>query len=170
MSRKSDWAIDFVLLQEGGEVNDPRDPGRLTKYGISQRAHPREDIRNLTVARARKIYFDEYWEPTRCQDMPDIVALAVMDFAVNAGVSKATVRLQRAINEVGGAGIRVDGDIGDETIGTLKRCEPWLLFSAFNGMRLKYYWALRKTSLVYAIPGWMGRVGDLLIYAAAAVR
>ena len=36
--------IEVVLEHEGGYVNDPKDPGGETKYGVSKRAYPNEDI------------------------------------------------------------------------------------------------------------------------------
>ena len=48
-------AIHFVLDKEGGlrpdmgYVNDPKDRGGETKAGISKRAYPNEDIKNLTT-------------------------------------------------------------------------------------------------------------------------
>ena len=43
-------AAALIIESEGGEriTDDPRDPGGLTKYGISQRAYPRLDIERLT--------------------------------------------------------------------------------------------------------------------------
>ena len=38
-------AIDKTLAWEGGYVNDPKDPGGETKYGISKRAHPDVDTK-----------------------------------------------------------------------------------------------------------------------------
>ena len=37
-----------VLTREGGYVNHKDDPGSETNMGISLRAHPDEDIKNLT--------------------------------------------------------------------------------------------------------------------------
>jgi lysozyme family protein len=39
------------------------DPGRATKYGISELGYPEENIRELTEARARFLYDRDYWEP-----------------------------------------------------------------------------------------------------------
>lgn len=33
-------AVEIVLKHEGGYVNDPRDPGGETKYGISKHSSP----------------------------------------------------------------------------------------------------------------------------------
>ena len=43
--------IAHVLVAEGGLVNDPQDPGGVTKFGISQRSYPALDIRELTPER-----------------------------------------------------------------------------------------------------------------------
>ena len=40
-------AFKVLIGHEGGYVNDPKDPGGETKYGISKRAYPGEDIAGL---------------------------------------------------------------------------------------------------------------------------
>ena len=40
--------IEVVLHHEGGYVNDPKDPGGETNFGIAKRSHPDVDIKNLT--------------------------------------------------------------------------------------------------------------------------
>ena len=82
-------AVEFVLQCEGGLVDDPADPGGLTNRGISQRAYPNEDIRNLTVERAKELYSRDYWTAARCDELPPGMALVVFDSAVNCGVSRA---------------------------------------------------------------------------------
>ena len=46
--------ISHVLAAEGGLVNDPQDPGGVTKFGISQRSYPALDIRELTPEAPRR--------------------------------------------------------------------------------------------------------------------
>lgn len=85
-------AFEFVVRPdiEGSYVNDPRDPGGETKYGISKRAYPKVDIKNLTLEQAKKIYHDDYWLPCDCAEMlPRPAKLLVFDCAVNQGVSVA---------------------------------------------------------------------------------
>ena len=52
MYTEFDEIIEVVLKHEGGYVNDPDDPGGETKYGISKKAYPDEDIKELTIERA----------------------------------------------------------------------------------------------------------------------
>lgn len=48
--------IAFVFESEGGLSEDPNDKGGTTKFGISQRAYPNVDIKNLTRQQAELIY------------------------------------------------------------------------------------------------------------------
>ena len=51
-----DSAFTIILGSEGGYVNDPRDSGGETKYGIAKKFYPNLDIKNLTVEQAKAIY------------------------------------------------------------------------------------------------------------------
>lgn len=82
-------ALDFVLAREGGFVDDPADPGGMTKYGISKHAYPNLDIRNLTPELAGEIYRTDYWGPAGCDAFNPGMALALFDAAVNCGVERA---------------------------------------------------------------------------------
>ena len=89
MKESWDKSIDFVLSIEGGYVNDPKDPGGETKYGISKRAYSTVDIANLTVEGAKEIYKRDYWDKCSCDDLPLGRDVLVFDTAVNMGVSVA---------------------------------------------------------------------------------
>lgn len=82
-------AFNFVIGAEGKLTDDPNDPGGLTKYGISHRAYPDKDIRNLTLADAEAIYKADYWDKCLCDTLPYPLDVAVFDTAVNMGVGKA---------------------------------------------------------------------------------
>jgi len=82
-------AIEFVLKWEGELIEDKNDPGGITKYGISQKAHPYLDIKNLTLKKAKQIYYDNYWLKADCDKMPFPFNLIVFDTAVNCGVRRA---------------------------------------------------------------------------------
>ncbi len=83
------FSVGFVLAHEGGYVNDPKDPGGETKYGISKRAFPKLDIRALTKAQAREIYHRSYWLRVGADRLPTGLDLAAFDTAVNCGLSVA---------------------------------------------------------------------------------
>jgi lysozyme family protein len=78
-------ACAVVVGEEGGYSNDPNDPGKETKYGISKRAYPNEDIPNLTLERAQELYKRDYWDRFRCDALSWEMALITFDAAVNQG-------------------------------------------------------------------------------------
>ena len=114
------WARAWILETEGGYSNDPADPGRETKFGISKRAHPEVDIAGLTQARAVEIYGRAYWRPIRGAELPSVAALAVFDAAVLHGVTAAVAMLQRTLLDLRAYSSRfnvaVDGIVGPHTI------------------------------------------------------
>jgi lysozyme family protein len=105
-----DRAFRLVIGHEGGYVNNPRDPGGETKYGISKRSYPHLDIASLTLEQAAEIYRADYWRPLRCADLPWPVAIVLFDSGVNSGVGTATKWLQLAL------GVKADGAIGPVTL------------------------------------------------------
>ena len=50
-----------TLGKEGGYVNNSRDPGGETNFGISKRAYPNVDIKNLTL-RVVRFLSSPAWE------------------------------------------------------------------------------------------------------------
>jgi len=78
-------AFAVVVGIEGGYVNDPKDPGGATKFGISKRRYPDLDIANLTIGQAQAIYKREYWDEHNLDALEYGKALLVFDTAVNGG-------------------------------------------------------------------------------------
>lgn len=150
-----DRAVAFVLAQEGGYVNDPHDPGGETRYGISKRQYPAEDIKSLTVERARQLYRRDYWDRNRCEELPAHMALAVFDAAVNGG---APIRwLQMAV------GATIDGAIGPKTIAAANACKdkPRAVRDML-ATRLLYLTTLNGWGRYGH--GWTRRVVDIALY------
>src|SRR5262245_7285211 len=87
-------AIPILLEEEGGLVDNPKDPGGLTKYGISQRSYPHVDIRALTPEAASAIYARDFWPACGADRLPWPLCLFVLDHAVNAGSVAAIKCLQ----------------------------------------------------------------------------
>lgn len=81
--------IAYIIKIEGGYVNHPHDPGGETKYGISKRAYPEEDIKNLTPERATFLYRRDYYNKIVDEHMSFEQAAFMMDSAVNMGIGTA---------------------------------------------------------------------------------
>lgn len=107
-------AFRFTIGHEGGYVNDVRDPGGETKFGISKRSYPGVDIKSLTLEQAQAIYKRDYWQQASCDRMPLKIAVAVFDAAVHHGPKTAVKLLQRALK------VADDGEYGRITHGTLQ--------------------------------------------------
>lgn len=127
-----DTAFDRLIAHEGGFVDHPSDPGGATNFGISQRSYPGEDIRGMTLARAKAIYLRDFWGPAGCDAVPDASRFDLFDMAVNSGVSRAVKTLQRAVGE------REDGIIGPRTLQAAQSMPAARLVARFNGVRLDY--------------------------------
>lgn len=85
-----DIAVSLVLKHEGGYTPGlAGDPGGESNFGISKRAFPNLDIKNLTVDAAKQIYKDKYWRPWMLGQTDQRVANALLDAAVNMGMNAA---------------------------------------------------------------------------------
>jgi len=80
--------IPFIIQHEGGYVNHPNDPGGETKYGISARAYPRLNIKDITLQDAVRIYYEDYWEDS-WNKLGFPLAACMLDTAVNMGKKRA---------------------------------------------------------------------------------
>lgn len=147
-------AFEIVIGHEGGYVADSRDPGGETKYGISKRANPDVDIRNLTLAKAQWIYRQRYWLPLHGDAMPESAAIQVFDAAVNHGLKAATRMMQRALR------VPDDGVIGPVTLNALVAADDARFVARFAAERLTYYTDLAGWD-VYG-RGWTRRVASNL--------
>ena len=149
-----DDIIEVVLEHEGGYVDDPKDPGGETNFGIAKRSHPDVDIKNLTKEGAKEIYYEDYWCGNKVPNMPDDLKHIYFDMCVNQGRGRAVKILQRAANAKG-AGLKVDGGMGPKTIAGLKGVE----LDRVRAYRVKYYADLvtRKPDLEKFYFGWFRR-------------
>lgn len=150
-----DQAFERVIGHEGGYVNDQRDPGGETKYGISKRSYPNVDIKNLMLDQAKAIYRRYYWDRLHMDELPPAIRFDLFDAAVNSGVGTAAKFLQRA------AGTAPDGVIGKLTIAAANDIDPQLLDKRMAGHRLRYLCDL-NTFPTFG-KGWVRRVASNLI-------
>ena len=122
MLTKFDDIIEVVLHHEGGYVNDPKDPGGETNFGIAKRSHPDVDIKNLTKEGAKEIYYQDYWMKNRVPQLPDELKHIYFDMCVNQGRGRAVKILQQSANAKG-ADLKVDGGLGPKTLSALDGVE-----------------------------------------------
>jgi lysozyme family protein len=135
MTEDFDRAFAIVVGVEGGYVNDPRDPGGGTNWGISKRSYPDIDIANLTEDGAKAIYQRDYWGRMQCEKYPWPLSLYVFDAAVNQGPVSATRFLQGALST------QVDGMLGPVTVqkavqATADQIANFMTLRAFSYMQL----------------------------------
>lgn len=152
---KFDQAFEVLIGHEGGYVNDPRDPGGETKYGISKRAYPALDIADLNIDDAKAIYKRDYWDRAHCDELPPEVAFQVFDTAVNSGIGQSIRFLQRAV------GVADDGRVGPLTLNAVRRLDAEVVVARFNGQRLDFMTRL-STWDVFG-KGWARRVAKNLM-------
>lgn len=131
-SDKFDAAFEALIGHEGGYVNNPKDPGGETKFGISKRSYPSEDIRGLTLARAKEIYERDFWRPVQGDFWPYPVAFNLFDGAVNSGAAQSIKWLQHAV------GTLPDGKIGPATIAAVNAMASDRVAARYNGARLRF--------------------------------
>ncbi len=151
-------AVAFTLSQEGGEVNDPADPGGLTKWGISQRAYPALDIAGLTREHATDLYEADYWTKGRCEQLPWPLSLAHFDAGVNMGLGLAAKLLQRALGL-----FPADGIIGPETLARVQMIadDPAAVRAVTYRQLLERVFAYRRIGNLTFLRSWIVRVEDL---------
>lgn len=145
-----DQAFERVLGHEGGFVHHPSDPGGATKFGISQRAYPGEDIEGMTIERAKELYRRDYWGPSGCDALPPAIRLHVFDAAVNSGPRAAARWLQRVVGET------EDGIVGPRTIQAASSIPAGRLIARFTAIRLEMLTTL-PTWPAFG-KGWVRRV------------
>jgi lysozyme family protein len=152
MSGRFEEVFERVIGHEGGYVNDPRDPGGETKFGISRRAYPGVRIAELTLEDAREIYRRDYWQALRCDDLPAPVDEFIFDFGVNSGVATAAKALQ------GAAGALRDGKVGPRTVEAVKAKAPLELVRLLFVERALIF--ARHHELAAFGRGWFARLFD----------
>ncbi|TDN42118.1 glycoside hydrolase family 108 protein [Haemophilus haemolyticus] len=151
-----------LIGHEGGYVNDPRDPGGETNWGITKRTAQANgyqgNMRVMTRDQAFKIYYSAFWLRYQCDKMPEAVAYQFFDAAVNHGLGNASRMLQRAVN------VADDGIIGNMTIAAIKKMAISDVIMRLNAERLEFYCKL-GTFATFG-KGWVRRVAGNLKYGA----
>ena len=157
-----DKAFDLLIGNEGGYVNDPKDPGGETNWGITRTVAVDNgyagSMRLMPKETAKQIYKKMYWDKLQCDQLPFVVAFQLFDAGVNHGNSQAVKFLQRALSVVD------DGVIGAKTIAAVSKLEDLQIVMLFNAERIEFYAALKTFSTFGK--GWVRRVASNLKLAA----
>lgn len=151
-------AIDRVLANEGGYVNNPADPGGETNFGISKHSYPDVDIAGLTRDGAKAIYKRDFWDQVDGDNLPPAIAYQLLDFAVNGGIGTAIRKAQQAV------GVADDGRWGPITRAAVAAMDPRRFALKFGALKITYYTKLSTFGAFGA--GWMNRVAADLEFAA----
>jgi len=136
--------MKFVGLHEwankpdGQYTNNPADPGGETRFGISKRAHPDADIKNLTIEGALDIYKSEYWDFFKLDSFDLPLNIALMDAFVQHNPQRVKIMQSNANND----------------------------WKAFIDQRRQYYLGLiqKNPALARFKNGWLNRMNDLSKY------
>ena len=119
-----DDALELVLAEEGGRVDNPHDPGGRTNKGVTQAVYTSWRITNGLPGRSvylmvpnemTAIYRHQYADHVRFDELPPGLGYAVFDDAVNSGPIEAAKELQRVV------GCTPDGAIGLLTLAAVRR-------------------------------------------------
>jgi lysozyme family protein len=150
-----DEAFQKLIAHEGGYVNDPRDPGGETKFGISKRSYPHEDIKALTLARAKEIYHRDFWTACGIDGLPPGARFDVFDTAVNSGRGTAIRLLQRTL------GVAEDGRLGPITMNAIIKADEARFVARFGACRLLFFASL-STFQTFG-RGWVRRAAENIL-------
>ena len=154
-------SLALLLKSEGGFVNHPSDPGGMTNLGVTRRAWEsyvqrqvdEAEMRGLTPEIVAPFYKARYWDACKCDQLPLGVDYAVFDFAVNAGVSRASKTMQAAL------GTAADGIVGPATLGVAVNADPDEFLEKFSAAKEHFYRGL-QTFDVFG-KGWLRRVSEV---------
>jgi lysozyme family protein len=115
-------AFEIIKDLEGDLTDDLKDPGGLTKWGVSSRYHPQVLNRDFSESDARTVYITDYWKKSRADLLKwPILAISLFQISVNVGVKTGAMLLQGAINisKTRGVDLKIDGILGDVTMKAL---------------------------------------------------
>lgn len=160
---------DFIAAYEKTIVNEggyklhtiAGDTGRQTYAGVSRKANPDwpgwykiDSGSTPSAGEVRGLYRDKYWMPLRLDEVhSQIIAEAVFDFGVNAGVAVAAKLAQIA------GGVTPDGKVGPLTIASLNSCDARSFILSYTIAKIARYRDIvmkDKTQSKFLL-GWINR-------------
>ena len=158
-------SIERTLRHEDAKLEGKvtKDTGGLTRWGISQKAYPGLDIKNLPLDMAIRIYDKDYFTRMELKAIKDQeVADNIFDFGVNAGTTRSiNMAVETAAEVIGHSNIPDMMKITD----FINKADPKKFTKVFVEKRKKYYINLvEKNKNKYGIylKGWLNRAESFL--------
>jgi lysozyme family protein len=173
-------ALEFVLSNEGGFVDDPKDHGGATKYGITQqtlgmwlrKSVSKDDVKLMSRTLAGEIYFNFYWCSLSCSLIDsESIATMLFDAGVLFGTRTSALRAQLALNQLGHP-LTADGYIGPITrqvLSTVRADSFAVFFVSQLKQRIKEIVEKDPSQEVFQA-GWVRRVGKYFTLAAGTEK
>jgi len=173
--------IDAILRREGWPryTDRPSDRGGPTKGGITlatlvawrRRSVIAADVAALDEAEVRAIYRSRYIEEPGFAKIADAALRnLVIDSGVNHGVSRASVWLQEAVNELAGRPVlKADGKVGPATLAAVNGADAAGLWRSVFAQRMRFYGELvtgdarkrgRTEDQALNAAGWLNRLAE----------
>lgn len=164
------FEIAYLKLRkwEGGQVDDPIDPGGRTNAGITQKSWnawakenstvSAKDVFHLTEEEIKAFYLCEYWLPIfgrHIESQP--VADFLFSMAVLQGKKAAVRRMQRIL------GVVADGVMGSKTLAAINAFDSLALVRRYADANREFFASIisRKPSQARFARGWENRIKDL---------
>lgn len=178
-------AVEYVLRNEGGFVDNANDPGGATNFGVSLRflrdipneklrkygiftssdALTSENLKDLTLTQAGLIYRGEFWEHAEFEKIPSQnLCNYLFDCCIQHGMGQGIKLLQRAIwaatftKDI----VSDDGILGEKTLNvilTWQTSYPGTILAALRSERagLMRLLAQERNKDKEFLDGWLNR-------------
>ena len=162
MKDNFEQCLALVLKEEGGFVNNPKDPGGMTNLGVTKAVWEKwvgheateAEMRALGPQDVAPLYKTNYWDKIGGDSLLLGIDYAVFDMAVNSGVSRAAKTLQQVLGVT-----PVDGQIGPATLRACEEANAREVATRVCEARLAFLQSL-STYATFG-RGWSSRVSEV---------
>jgi lysozyme family protein len=154
-------AVKLTLVNEGGFVNNPADPGGATKYGVTQKDMPDVNIADITPEQATEYYREHYWKPLYSEIQSQEIANKLFDMGVLFGIGEA-VKLLQIVLQTAYPMLVVDEEFGPTTLGYVNDSDPGTLLAAYKTALVTYTLRIvtNRPNLRVFAAGWGRRINS----------
>lgn len=168
-------AHKIILGYEGGNVDNPKDPGGRTSRGVTQRVYSAyrmkigktpQDVYKATDAEVHAIYRQQYWDVCKCDDLPSGIDLIVYNASVNSGPKRAYKLLQASLNRASNAQLAVDGTPGMISVQAASNAPDHDLVVVEFGRKYQAFYQSLSTFKTFG-KGWTRRNSNVTKIGAA---